>query len=446
MDPSLNGTVHPVGGPVSGYQGLRDQDEALSFLRHGISDETFSDCVLEVRFPDTPDFQDHPNYRQLHRVLRTHGHRFIFSRSPLLAGAMKTQRTMPGGVISLELLDEHIRSDVFWYSLRTLYGWSLADGILPTELRLRDAKDDLKTALSYIATARYLQLPWVHSIAVHRASRLLLWNTIETAVSFVSKVVTLSPRNDGFGVLELLDQVLAFIVHNFPADFVLDTSAGDLAFPRLPPSNSTQRNPDAPVIAQSGGHSRQPSKNQTQMPRHPRVSSNLRLSQIKFGDISLSSNGHAPPGSAADNTAPPPSSLGTRAPPTQNDTVLSRILLNLPFELLKQILEHPHLAKLSGGDLAPAARQAVIAEIVAEREARRLRALERTDEGGEDDGSLLLRVCQERVESAAAPLAVVASVEEYWVNNLGFKEEVFPGDVPYLVHTWARAPSSGVSS
>ncbi|KAL2128152.1 hypothetical protein VTI74DRAFT_9596 [Chaetomium olivicolor] len=420
MNPPMAGTVHPS---------MRDQEEALSFLRHGFSDDTFNDCVLEVRFPDSSEFQDHPAYRQLQCLLRVPGHRFVFSRSPMLAGVMKTQGTMPGGVIFLELHDEYMRPDVFWYSLRALYGWSLTDGILPTDLHLRDVKDDLKTALSYVATARYLQLPWVYSAAVHRASQLLLWNTIELAVKFVSQVVTLSPRNDGFGASELVDQVMAFIVHNFPADFVLDTDAGDYGFPRFPPCNSAPRNPNAPTIANgtSSKHSRHPSKSQAHMPRNPRVSSNLRLSQIQFGDITPPKNGSS--------DACSESAQASRAP-TANDKVLSRILLNLPFELLKQILEHPHLAKASG-EISPSSRQTMITEIIAEREARRLQVLDKADPQ--------LRLYQERVENAATPL-VVGRVDDYWVNNLGFKEEVFPGDLPYLVHTWSQATSSSVSA
>jgi hypothetical protein len=421
MNPPMNGAVLPAPGSASAYQSLRDQDEALSFLRHGISDSTFNDCMLEVRFPESSEFQDHPGYRQLHNVLRTHGHRFVFSRSPMLAGVMKAHGTVPGGVIFLEVNDEYMRSDIFWYSLRTLYGWSLADGILPTELALRDVRDDLKTTLGYIATARYLQLPWVHSVAVHRASRLLFWNTIELAVKFVSQIATISLRNDGSGISELVEQVLSFIVHNFPADFVLDVNAGDYGFPRFPPSSSTPRNPNAPPIANgtsSGLHSRQSSKSQAQMPRNPRVSSNLRLSQIKFGDIS-----------------PPKNGQSTRAL-TTNDTIFSRTLLNLPFDLLKQILEHPHLGKLSG-ELHPASRQSIITEIIAERESRRLRALEKPDPQ--------LRVYQERVENATGPL-VVGHMDDFWINNMGFKEEVFPGDLPYLVHTWSQVASSGVST
>ncbi|KAK4145635.1 uncharacterized protein C8A04DRAFT_10492 [Dichotomopilus funicola] len=422
LNPPMNGTVPAASPSAAAYQSLCDQDEALSFLRHGISDATFNDCVLEVRFSDSQEFQDHPNYRQLHRALRTPGHRFIFSRSPVLAGVMKTQGSMPGSIIYLDANDEYLRSDTFWFSLRTLYGWSLADGILPTELALRDVGDDLKTALSYIATARYLQLPWVRSVAIHRASRLIFWNTIESAAKFVSRIVAVSPRDDAFGISEFLEQVLGFIVHNFPTDFVLDAQAGDYGFSRFPPSAAVTLSPNAPAIANgtSGGlHSRQSSLSQTQMPRNSRApSAGIRLSQLKFGDMSPAKNGQQP------------------RPPTTNDTILSRILLNLPFELLKQILEHPSLAKLSG-ELGPKARQSIIAQIIAEREARRQAVLDKTSDPK-------LRVYQERVEKSTVPL-IVGHMEDFWVNNLGFREEVFPGDLPYLVHTWSQ-PASATSS
>ncbi|GAB1316161.1 BTB domain-containing protein [Madurella fahalii] len=421
MNPPMNGTLHAAASSVSAYQTLRDQDEALAFLRHSFPDNVFNDCILDVHFSDSPEFQDHPRYRDLHRALTIPAHRFILSRSPMLAGLMKTQRVMAGGAIVLDVHDEYVRSDVFFYSLRALYGWSMANGILPTNLHLRDARDDLKTALSYISTAQYLRLGWVHAVAVQHASRLLLWETIELAVKYVCRIVSPSSRNDGFTVSELLDQVISFIVHSFPIDFVLDVTVGDFGIPRLPPASPPARGQNAPTIAHgtsSGVHNRQPSKTQAQMPRHPRVSSNYRLSQIKFGDISPSKNGQSPRVS------------------TPNDTILSRILLNLPFDLLKQILEHPQLAKMSG-ELSPSSREVMIKDIIAEREARRLRALEKADPQ--------LRVYQERVENASAPLAV-GGMEDLWVNNMGFKEEVFTGDLPYIVHTWMQGSSASVGA
>ncbi|KAL2265969.1 hypothetical protein VTJ83DRAFT_5321 [Remersonia thermophila] len=427
--PPMNGTVlrGPVVPPSPMYQDLHDQEDALSFLRHGITDTTFNDCMLEVCFVDSTEFQDHPGYQQLHKVLRAPAHRFILSRSPTLLGIMKSQGTAPGGVVFLDVKDEYMRSDVFWYSLRALYGWSFADGFLHTELQLRDARDDMKTALSYVATARYLQLPWVYPVAVHRVARLLHWNTIDLAVKFVSQIAAMSPRHDGSSIPELAEHVLAFLVHNFPVDFVLDADAGDCyGFPRLPAAAppAPKKENGAPGIANgtsNGTHSRQASKTQAQLPRNPRLSSNHRLSQIKFGDLSPSKDGASTPRS-----------------PTSADKVLSGILLNLPFELLKRVLEHPSLGKLSG-ELTPASRQSIITGVVAEREARRLRVLE-------NKGDARLRAYQERVENASAPVLVVTQVDDYWVNNLGFKEEVFPGDAPFLVHTWSMGPPSSASS
>jgi hypothetical protein len=142
------------------------------------------------------------------------------------------------------------------------------------------------------------------------------------------------------------------------------------------------------------------------------------LSQIKFGDISPSKNGCEPRESSEDARSPRVS--------TPNDAILSRILLNLPFELLKQILEHPHLGK-SSGDFSPSSRQNLIADIIAEREYRRSKALEKADPR--------LRAYQERVESEPSPPSV-ENMDDYWVSNMGFKEEVFSGDLPYLVRTW----------
>jgi hypothetical protein len=103
--------------------------------------------------------------------------------------------------------------------------------------------------------------------------------------------------------------------------------------------------------------------------------------------------------------------------------------------MLKQVLEHPGLAKPSG-DLSPAARLKLISSVVAEREARRLAVLNKADPQ--------LQVFVERLERAAEPLAV-QQMGDFWVNSMGFKEEVFPGDVPYLAQTWIHG-SGSVSS
>ncbi|KAK3360834.1 hypothetical protein B0T24DRAFT_685257 [Lasiosphaeria ovina] len=137
---------------------------------------------------------------------------------------------------------------------------------------------------------------------------------------------------------------------------------------------------------------------------NPRLSS-----QIKFGDISPPNrNGHVPHDAAV---GPEAVKKGNRMP-SPNDTILSRILLNLPFDLLKRVLEHPQLAKPSGELSIPARASCVF---------------------------------QDTLDKAADPLAV-EHVGDFLVNNMGYKEQVFLRDLPYLVHRWLPTGSVGGSN
>ena len=90
--------------------------------------------------------------------------------------------------------------------------------------------------------------------------------------------------------------------------------------------------------------------------------------------------------------------------------------------MLKQILEHPGLGKTSASREANAAwRLELISSVVAEREARRLASL--------SNGDPQLRVFVQTLEGAPEPL-VVREMGDFLVNSMGFREEVFPGDVP----------------
>ena len=439
-NPYTAAPIPSANGSASVYQNLREQDEAVAFLRSGVDDRTYHDSLLEMRFPDTAQYQDHPDYHRLHPVVRIPAHRFVLSRSRTLHNFMKAQHVAPGGLVVLDLRGEHMRSDVFGFVIRTLYGWSIGDGIPPTDLRVRNVQDDFQLALAYIVAGQYLQLGWVSSAAVRHASRLIVWDTLELAASFVLPRVVLSPRlgtegliqPDDFNISALLSAVMGFIVQNFPKDFVLDVKASDCGFTRLPAVCAT-KNLNAPAVANgsaNGYHSRQSSNSQAQLSRNQRLSTNPRLSQIKFGDISPPErNGYAGPA--------PAEFLRSHRTPSANDTTLSRILLNLPYELLKRILEDPNLAYGSvGGEFAPAARLAAITDIISEREARRLRTLEKSQPQ--------LQVFQETLEKAGAPL-VVDQIGDFLVNNMGFKEEVCPGDIPFLVHTWTPPNSGSVS-
>lgn len=423
----------------------RIQIQTLDFLRGGIQHGEFSDCTLELRIANGSPSPDQQGRGPNQAPLRIPAHRFILSQSPTLKHILQTRGTAADGVLVLEVQDPYLRSEAFYFTIRTLYGWDFGDDFLPTYMGFQGVKDEFDLALGYAAAARYLQLPLLHARAIHYACcRLLHWETIMEACKFAlpSAIFGHPARHDAppsaehFSVAELLDAIIAFVVNRLPLDFVLDTTAGDCGFSRLPLPGPVPRKQDTPAVAHGtaipgmGSHNRQSSSNaQAKMPRNPRLSSNPRLSQIQFGDLAPQ-NGKLP-GSGDQGAA-----TSTSRPPTPWDTILSCILLNLPFSLLKQILEHPALGKPSG-DLSIQARHNIISSVIAEREARRLHNLV--------EGDPQVRVFHERLDGAFEPL-VVHQMGDFLVNNMGFKEEVFPGDVPYLVQSWVNGGSGSISA
>ncbi|KAK4449613.1 hypothetical protein QBC34DRAFT_86755 [Podospora aff. communis PSN243] len=442
LHPYTTPTLPPGSGSATVYPNVIDH-ETLAFFQSAADDNTYHDCYLEVIFPD-PAQVDHPDYRRLRRHVRIPAHRFVLSRSPTLQHLMKAQHVdRGGGVVQIDFQNhgEYMRSDVFNYVIRTLYGWPLGNGILPSDLPVRNPRDDFSLLLAYMEVSRYLQLGRVHSAAMQRALPLVRWDTLDLAANFVLPrvVLTARPGADGLrdepSITGLLRQFLDFIVRHFPKDFILDVKADGLAFSRLPIAPPTQST-SQPAVANgstnglaNGHHIRQGSSSQGLLPLNHRSSANPRLSQIKFGDLSLpEQNGSVP----ADPVRSPRVA-------SANDKLLSQILLNLPYEHLKHVLEAPDLGASTpgGGDFLPAARFAMINDIIAEREARRLRTLEKSHPG--------LEVFQDTLEKAAAPL-VVNQIGDFWVNNMGHKEEVSFGDIPFLVHTWSSPGSGSVSA
>jgi hypothetical protein len=411
--------------------------QTLDFLRGAIQNEEFSDCTLELRLINA-------DYSRQHRApLVVPCHRFIISQSPRLKHLLRMRDSSADQRLVIELQDQYMRYDAFDFTLRTLYGWDLGDGPLPAYRAPQGVKDAFDLSLGYAAAASYLFLPLVHAKAMRYACHQLHWDTIERACQFALPSA-IFPRptlqagassSDALTASELLDAIVAFLVHNLPSDFILDVDAGDCGFSRLPlASTAVLAGRNMPSIVHDSSrpgqepltpHSRHGSMGQAQMPRTSR-SSNPRLSTIQFGDLSLNGNGNGTsPGGYSDSSS-------TARQPRPVDTILSRILLNLPFPMLKQILEHPALAKPSG-ELSIPKRHRLIASIVGEREARRARALDKMDPQ--------LQVFVEKLESTAEPL-IVQQMGDFLVNNMGYKEEVFPGDVPYLVQTWIHGSDS----
>ncbi|KAK3401794.1 hypothetical protein B0T20DRAFT_122779 [Sordaria brevicollis] len=405
INPPVNGLSRP-NAPVMAFQ--REQDALLEFLRNAADSKLFSDCTLRVQFKPSQMLQDAPGSERMSEPLVILAHRLVLARSPTLARIMELQGTGPGGVVSLEIDNEYARTDTFMYAVRSLYGWTFR-GYLPSHYPPHGVVEDLKLALSHVTTGRYLQLPHIFSFAVHRAAELVCWPTIELATEFVLKSVAFPPTQEGaLPMTELIDSVIHFLAHNIPQDFVLDTSVGDFGFPRLP-TEPRQASASPAVPSDSQPSASEPAHG-TQAPSHlSKGSINPRLLQIRFGDLSLGAeNGQ---GSAVQAESP-----RSHRAPILNETVLSRILLNLPFDMLKVVLEN-----------SPNMCQSTVSEVVQEREARRMRVLAKHPD-------VLGRF--------ARPPAMVNDMGDYWYNNMGFKEEVFSGDGAYLVRTWIHGEES----
>lgn len=387
-------------------QGPPHEADTLHYLRSCALMPHYSDCFLEVHFPEPHLYYgDHPECVRLKKVVMVPAHRFVLARSGVFRQAMEKKELGPGGVLVFHLGDKYMRSDVVCAAIRTMYGWSLGEEIPDSALGVRHARDDMMLTLSYMAVGHDLQLPWVFGYAMQRAINLLGWDTVDLALGFALHHLVLPRRSGGpFGLGELMYNVLGFIIVKFPHDFVLDVKVEDGELSRLPRDGT------------SPAGSFHTSATASSMPSGQRPS-NPGLQNIRFGDLS-EQNGHGPVGHAA---APGPA---LRRAPTGVDTVLSQILLNLPYEMLKDVLEAPNLG---GGGRSDLAKHLPVAELIAEREARRMGALSRA-------GPELLSA----LEKAAAP-PVVNGQHDSYVSALGYKEEVCFGDGPFLLHTWTRS-------
>lgn len=223
-------------------------------------------------------------------------------------------------------------------------------------------------ALAYAAAGFWLELRCIVSRGLEIATELLRWDTVETALVFgldggldaswrVDDALEDSSSDDassrfdtdlvpsyGSYSTHFLQTINGFLVHNFPEDFELDTSAAPLHDIRRRPSMEEARP----------------------------VSRNPRLSQIRFGEVPVDSTG----------------------PSQYVNSILSGILLSLPFPVLKALLEDFALCSRLGRGRVAQLMQAVVAE----REAHR-RKVRSQVEG--DEGTKQSMVWCERVEASA---------------------------------------------
>ncbi|EON99241.1 hypothetical protein UCRPA7_5242 [Phaeoacremonium minimum UCRPA7] len=424
--------------PVSGPPPMLDMDnreEVYRIVQVGFSNPEFADCEVHLHLSDGASSENlQPPVAR--RPLHVPAHRLILARSPVLRTQLLTHGT-PDGKLHILSDDPYMRSDAFWFALQSLYGNPLHE-IQPDPVEGSNNLEKFDMTLAYAASGSLLQVAPITVQGIRDASRLINWGTLEKGLAFALTGATilyphghedpsaqfLIPQyKHGVYVHDFVAAIMAFIIDNFPPDFTLDTSVLDPKYTRTPsmPALPPSANRAEPTIAH-GTSGFNPASHvrgipgPSQMPQNPRLS-NPRLSNIQFGDLSpLKSNGQ---GSPSQQSPTSPSDMVT--------SMLSRILLNLPFDLLKYVLESQGLGNVSGW-MTTQDRHRVVSDVVAEREVRRLRALDAVMGG--------------RVPNAQAVRARLQGQDSQGVGDtwdvLGWKEELSPAstDSPYMVRSW----------
>lgn len=402
-----------AGPPPHMMSSMEGAEGLIGHLVQQFSSPEFADCVLELRYADE-------------RAPPVHipGHRVILSRSTELAnGIAKQSRSNPNDpslpTILLETKSKWIRSNSFYMAVHCLYGWPLldpaAEGMKQAAADYSQLIDRFEFALSYAAAGHLLRWDPVMRRGCEVAVQLLTWQTVEKALEFALEDHRDEGSYDVFkygdGSRAILNEIVSFIASNTSLTFKIDTSVTDTSnYARLPQtaltSNASTRKLSPPPIAR--GTSVHLGKGKGRLSQ--------QISGIQFGDLSLT-DGKVSPASDAS---------GGSQQRTPFNAVLSRILLNLPFETLKALLEAA-TNKANGWPNAEAIYR-VVKDTVAERERRRLQIVE------------LVKTHQ--VTAWAVITQQLSSPEPRYVglwSALGWREEILPfgpSESPALGRTW----------
>ncbi|KAI1323104.1 hypothetical protein F5Y16DRAFT_353926 [Xylariaceae sp. FL0255] len=406
------------------YMGGEDMNDAISHISSQFDNRELADCVLELI-----------SSKGHHHPVKINGHKLILAQSPALKHYIKTTRDKESGLptITVDVDDPYLRSDAWWMAVQHLYMHPLLQpppivGNTGNGMDFAgDKVDRFGFCLGYAAAGYHLGLRDVLLRGLHIAIRLLTWETIETAVGFIFEGTiqrqydhgvdrdegnmppTLLEFNYGPETKILLDAVLDFLVNEFPSNFELDASVSDSTkdstkFARFPantapvtPTTPASANNTSPAIARGTNVRRPPKTN--------------RPHNIKFGDLPASYPEDGP---------------NPHRQPAKCSSTLSRILLNLPYDQLCEVLSSGS-SGVSGWNTAQD-RYHAIADVVAEREARRLRAVEAIRNGPRPQA---LEV-QSRL-STSRPYTVA---EEWDGVNWQEKAVIDEGPVPRIMRRW----------
>ncbi len=405
------------------HQGMVEGEliQNISYLRNQFDNGELADCVLELVYA-----------KGRHHPVKITGHKLILAQSPALKhyimSAARTGGNSGSHTITVESDDAYLRSDAWWMAVQRLYMHTLLN--IPPIIGngangmdfAGDKADRFEFCLGYAAAGHLLRIQDVLVRGLQIAADLLNWVTIEDALGFV--VEGTSQRHTDFGVEQdgmntsfveleygygpetkiLMDAIMNFLINAFPPNFELDPSIPDpVKYARIPPvpipaAVTSPRGSLPPAIAR-GSNQRN-------------VGKSARLGSIKFGDL--------PPTFPEDG--PVPQRESAKCSP-----VLSRILLNLPFDELREVLTSESHG-VSGWNTAQDRYHAVV-DVVVAREAKRLRAVDAIRARAVPNALDI----QQRL-SAQRRHAVV----EPW-DVLNWREEVMQprgAEVPRLARTW----------
>jgi len=398
--PGTQPSPTPMMRPDSNARGLADH-----VSRH-FGDPTFSDCTLEVVFHSEPE--DKPKKSIIH------GHRLVFSRSSFLYEAMLQQKnqSLPQSLVYYPG-KTFIEPDSFHQAIQSLYGYPLLEMPQLAEncTAFGTPRQQFRYAISYACAGEALKWGPVVYRGCELAARLVNVQTFETAFEFALADYEDKGSYENFRFYEgsriMLSSVVDFMLRELPRDLVLDTTmANRPVFVRLPhdtpsPSKPAAEDSSSPVVVK--GHRASGSMSQSR--------------QIQFGDLNIANDG--------DDAAQATPKLDQAT--ASLHATFSCVLINMPFGFLKMFLEAVpghHNAWASGET-----RYRVVQSVVAEREARRLRALDAVVAGSVPDSIPIQAVLRSPEPSHSAP----------W-NILGWKEEItFPNSAsgPNLTRQWA---------
>ncbi|RYP30914.1 hypothetical protein DL766_004633 [Monosporascus sp. MC13-8B] len=394
--------------------------ESIAYFRNQFDNGELADCVLELVYT---------NGR--HHPVKISGHKLILAQSPALKHYIMSARTAESSgshTITIESDDSYLRSDAWWMAVQRLYLHPLLN--IPPIIGngangmdfAGDKTDRFEFCLGYAAAGHLLEMRDTLVRGLQIAADLLNWATVEDALGFVLEGTTqrhtdFAFEDDGtnfsFVDLEygygpetkiLMDAVMSFLINAFPSNFELDPTVSDPpkyaripAIPGAPPVPSP-RGSLPPAIAR-GTNARNSGKP-------------VRLGSIKFGDL--------PPAFPEDGSAP-------RREPAKCSPVLSRILLNLPFDQLRTVLASESNSTSCWNTAQD--RYHAVAGVVAAREAKRLRAVDAVRAGAIPNAlDVQKRLSTQRRHAVVQPWDV-----------LNWQEEVAQprgAEVPRLVRKW----------